>query len=124
MLWSFPRTAAILAATLLNVSTYAVVFADAPDFPADVLPVLKQNCSTCHNATHASGGIDLTLLYDSDAVRERYDLWKKAVKQVQHNTMPPDEALNNADRQLLLGWHQSEFFVLMNATPDRRCPAN
>jgi hypothetical protein len=110
MLWSFPRTAAILAATLLNVSTYAVVFADPPDFPADVLPVLKQNCSTCHNATHASGGIDLTLLYDSDAVRERYDLWKKAVKQVQHNTMPPDEALNNADRQLLLGWHQSEFF--------------
>lgn len=109
MLCSHLRAVAILAAMLVLVSTSTVVHAASPDFSADVLPILKDHCISCHDAKHASGGIDLTLLRNAASVRERYDLWKKAVKQIQYNTMPPDDPIDNADRQRLIGWHQAEF---------------
>lgn len=103
------RAVAILAAMLVLLSASTVVHAANPDFSADVLPILKDHCVSCHDAKHASGGIDLTLLRDAASVRERYDLWKRAVKQIQYNTMPPDDPIDNADRQRLIGWHQAEF---------------
>lgn len=109
MLCSHLRAVAILAAMLVLVSMSTAVHAAGPDFSADVLPVLKDHCISCHDAKHASGGIDLTDLRDAASVRDRYDLWKKTVKQLQYSTMPPDDPLENADRQRLLGWHDSEF---------------
>jgi hypothetical protein len=94
---------------LVVLSITGTLPAAEPGFPADVLPVLKANCTSCHNAKRANGGVDLTLLRDPTSVRERYDLWKKAVKQIQNNTMPPDGPLEEVDRQRLLGWHRSEF---------------
>lgn len=109
MLCRHLRAVAILAAMLVLVSTSTVVHAASSDFSTDVLPILKDHCISCHDARHASGGIDLTLLRDAASVRERYNLWKKALRQIQYNTMPPDDPIDNADRQRLIGWHQAEF---------------
>jgi hypothetical protein len=79
------------------------------DFSSDVLPILKENCISCHNAKRANGGVDLTSLRDVDTVQERYDLWKKVVRQIQNKTMPPNDPLEEASRRTLLDWHQTKF---------------
>lgn len=104
-----PRSRLWVVATLCVLSITYPLPAAEPSFPDDVLPLLKANCTSCHNAKRANGGVDLTRLRDPASVQERYDLWNKAVKQVQNNTMPPDDPLEDADRQRLLGWHRSEF---------------
>src|SRR5882757_4031462 len=38
----------------------AVVFHEAPvDFPSEVYPVLKSNCTACHNKTTTKGGLNM-----------------------------------------------------------------
>jgi hypothetical protein len=102
-----PRNSLWAIALVLSITSN--LSAAEPGFPADVLPVLEAHCTSCHNARRANGGVDLTVLRDPTSVRERYDLWKKAVKQIRNNTMPPDDPLEDMDRQRLLGWHHSEF---------------
>jgi hypothetical protein len=86
-------------------------------FSDQVLPLLREQCTSCHNPKKAGGGVDLTLLKDPNSVRLRYDLWKKAVKQVRNNTMPPGEPLAEADRKRMLDWHQTEFVLSKTRDP-------
>jgi len=88
-----------------------------PDFATSVLPLLNENCTSCHNAKQSSGGVDLTSFRDQSAVKTRYDIWKKVVKQVQSNSMPPDDPLEERTKGILLNWQKATFEMSPNSDP-------
>ena len=86
------RSTAMLVAGMM---ASAAAIAETPTFTKDVLPILQENCQTCHrpNGDNMSGMIAPMSLMDYQEVRP----WAKAIKKaVEGRTMPP--------------WHAGEKF--------------
>ncbi len=85
--------------TVLAISSFFATAADPPrtqtppadgaGFDAKVKPILKNTCSLCHNASLASGGLNLAPYMDAASVFEDRDTWEKIVQKVQAGEMPP-----------------------------------
>ncbi|TVP96779.1 MAG: DUF1592 domain-containing protein [Planctomycetaceae bacterium] len=92
-------------------------FAADDTFAEGIQPLLEKRCVDCHDAGEARGGVDFSGITSHAAAISRYDLWKRVVTQVRAAQMPPDDPLNQAERQQLLGWIETSFDTSDNPDP-------
>src|SRR5260370_6811180 len=75
---------------LLCLSAWA---ADAPaTFDQTVRPFVAKTCVMCHNASLASGGLNLAQLNSNPNVIASRDVWEKVVAKMHGGEMPPPAA--------------------------------
>ena len=100
--------------------TLALLFAASPllraadvvgSFDKDVLPILRDTCSGCHNAKVVSGGLNLTPFMDSASVLSKREGWEAIVAKLRAGEMPPDGIPKPSDEKMnaLLKYVQGEF---------------
>ena len=62
---------------------------DAAAFAKIVTPVLKNNCSGCHNASMNSGGVNLLAYNDAATLSTDREAWDRIVQKIESGEMPP-----------------------------------
>ena len=85
-----------------------------PDFNAAVLPVLREHCLDCHNASKQKGDLDLEIVASPQGLRQRPRTWQRVLEQLSENAMPPDSKprLAPAARDALLAWVRGSLHSL------------
>jgi mono/diheme cytochrome c family protein len=63
---------------------------DAAGFDAKIKPILQNTCSTCHNASMASGDLNLTPYLASSTIFDDRATWEKIAHKVSAGEMPPE----------------------------------
>jgi len=63
---------------------------DAAGFDAKVKPILKNTCSQCHNASLASGDLNLQPYLDPAGFFEDRATWEKITHKIESGEMPPE----------------------------------
>ncbi len=87
--------AGVAAALTLGVALFAAPNTppkpalDAAGFDKQVKPVLKNNCSGCHNATNMSGGVNLLPYAEASTLTSDREAWDKIVQKIESGEMPP-----------------------------------
>lgn len=72
-------------------------------FGEAVQPVLKQNCTLCHNNKLASGGLNLEQFSDASTLEKQRSAWERIIAKVRSGEMPPKGAPQlRADQRLAL----------------------
>jgi mono/diheme cytochrome c family protein len=92
--------------------TTAAFAADAPaTFDQTVRPFVAKTCVMCHNASLASGGLNLAQLNSSPNVIASRDVWEKVVAKMHGGEMPPPAAPrpDPAQLQAVVAFLKSEF---------------
>ena len=62
---------------------------DAAGFDKTVKPVLKNNCSGCHNPGMMSGGVNLLPYAEASTLSTDREAWDKIVQKIESGEMPP-----------------------------------
>jgi Protein of unknown function (DUF1592)/Protein of unknown function (DUF1588)/Protein of unknown function (DUF1587)/Protein of unknown function (DUF1585)/Protein of unknown function (DUF1595) len=62
---------------------------DAAGFDAKVKPILKETCEGCHNATLASGDLNLAPYLDAATILSDRPTWQKITHRIEAGEMPP-----------------------------------
>src|SRR6187402_1659250 len=76
------------------------------EFSAKVLPILTDNCMTCHNDSEMAGDFSMEPLRDPKAVVKSAELFEKMHDKLERGKMPPasERPLSAADKATLMGW--------------------
>ncbi|WP_162342981.1 DUF1592 domain-containing protein [Cyclobacterium salsum] len=74
------------------------------DYPTEIIPVLRDNCYTCHNVGNPKGGVNLEKYEEEGRIVKDGQLWLKVVDQVKTKEMPPSNkpALNENEYHVLV----------------------
>lgn len=74
------------------------------DYTTEIIPVLRENCYTCHNVGNPKGGVNLERYEEEGRIIKDGQLWLKVVDQVKTKEMPPSNkpALNENDYLVLV----------------------
>jgi hypothetical protein len=88
--------AGALVATLLISPLPA---ADTGSFEKSVRPLLDGTCSQCHNASLASGGLNMAKM-TPDSLDKNPDRWRLLLRRVSDGEMPPPDVARPPDAQL------------------------
>lgn len=74
------------------------------DYTQEIIPVLKQNCYTCHNVGNPKGGVNLEKYEEEGRIIKDGQLWLKVVEQVKTKEMPPSNkpSLNDNEYHVLV----------------------
>src|SRR4030095_5204345 len=83
--------ASLAAINVANHQTSSGRAAVAP-IPAQITPLLRQNCAKCHDKDTRSGGIDLTALSFDLADRAIREQWIRIYDRVEKGEMTPKAA--------------------------------
>ncbi len=104
---------ALLSIELLPAASQDATFGKA------VQPMLRQNCSICHNNTTASGGLSVERFTDSASIAGNRDVWERIVAKVRSGEMPPKGAPRSAPDQVqaLIQYVRQEFDRIDRARP-------
>ena len=80
-------------------------------FEKDVQPVLRQNCSGCHNEKLASGGLNVTPFMEAGSLAARREGWERILAKLRGGEMPPKGMPKPAPGRLaaFLKYLDSEF---------------
>ena len=103
---------AVLAVTISAFAAPANPAAvDSAGFDAKVKPILKNTCSTCHNDSVQSGGVDLLPYLDASTVATDRAAWEKITQKIETGEMPPKGIPRPPQAQLtaLVNFLHSEF---------------
>lgn len=125
MRWVPPTVLAGLLAAGLNLSHRTEARQDAAppprpvptghDFAADVRPLLKTYCFSCHNAAKRKGELDLEQIDTAAAALDLSELWEQVGERTTAREMPPPASKQPTDgeRRLLAAWvkHAAEARV-------------
>ena len=81
------------------------------DFDRDIVSRLKRYCGDCHDASSASGDLDLDQLVATRPLVVRRKHWLNVIQQIKLRSMPPPDAEQpeESDRKLLAAWLTSTF---------------
>ncbi|MEX2566340.1 MAG: DUF1592 domain-containing protein [Cyclobacteriaceae bacterium] len=94
----------LLTFIYLGVFIWGVKAQGTLDYNKDIIPVLKQNCYSCHNVGNPKGGVNLEKYEEEGRIVKDGQLWLKVVDQIKSKEMPPSNkpSLNEADYHLLV----------------------
>ena len=68
----------------------SAIFGDTvADFGTQVKPVIRNSCLGCHNASLASGEVNLTPYLDPASVLKDRAAWEKITQKIESGEMPP-----------------------------------
>lgn len=71
-------------------------------FSADIQPLLKTYCLSCHNPEKLKGDVDLTHFDQPGNIVKEFKLWQTMLQQVEEQEMPPKKPLpTSAEREQL-----------------------
>ena len=62
---------------------------DGPGFARDVAPIIKNNCTGCHNASMMSGGVNLLPYLDGTTLQTDRAAWNTIIQKIESGEMPP-----------------------------------
>src|SRR5262245_43304788 len=98
--------------------------AHAQDALKDVSKLLENNCLRCHSPQKKKGGVDLAPLAAGKDVEKHRKLLRRAIDQVEKQTMPPpaEPPLVAADRELFVKWGKAALVVSEPKDPTLRNP--
>lgn len=91
-----------------------------PDFERDVVPVLDELCSRCHEGEDAEAGVDFSLYLDEESALAEAQLWNEVAWQLWKHAMPPPsrrEQPSAAQRQTVLDWVDAQVAPLLPPSP-------
>lgn len=74
--------------------------AAAAGFEKAVRPVLANTCAACHNASMASGGLNVSQLSEASSVIQQREAWEKILQKVRTGEMPPAGIPRPPDAQI------------------------
>ncbi|MBL8230744.1 MAG: DUF1592 domain-containing protein [Bryobacterales bacterium] len=79
--------------------------------PQTVLSFVRKNCAGCHNASKASGDIDLSGFKEAKSFDEDREIWEKVVSKLKTGEMPPPPLPKPpaADVNAVTGYLTQEF---------------
>ena len=114
-----------LVATILFLLSFDCVKASdmaKVSFEKDILPILKENCFSCHGNGEAKGDLSLDGFKTASDVHRGYKVWEKIRKLVHANEMPPKKKKKRLDakqRALLTDWTRHSLDVFYRtSSPD------
>ncbi len=111
---NYPRTAiAILFAVSGLVTQGRVSGADpVANYDADVLPVLKKHCFSCHNEKKPRGGVVLDKYKNLTEIKKDIKLWERVADNLRTGDMPPSGKPKPTPKQLdvVNRWLDSQVF--------------
>ena len=92
----------------------------ADRFRDEILPILQDRCFDCHGDGSAKGSLALDEFSDHADLLGRRDLWLDVVKNIRGRIMPPERKpqLSSEEKELIIGWVQSDVFGIDSANPD------
>ncbi len=84
------------------------------DYQQDVLPLLTSYCGDCHSGASPDAGVAFEQLDIARARTLDRAIWKKVHTQLDNQIMPPpdNEQPTEEERQLLLGWIESQALTV------------
>ena len=84
---------------------------DVAGFDKTVKPILKNNCSACHNATVMSGGVNLAPYAEASTLGTDREAWDKIVQKIESGEMPPKGMPRPPQAQVaaLISFAKAEF---------------
>src|SRR5215469_8637551 len=85
------------------------VTVDAAGFEKNVKPILKNTCSGCHNASVASGGVNLLPYLDASTVLDDRASWEKILQKIEAGEMPPKSVPAPAQLSVLVSFVRGEL---------------
>ncbi len=88
----------------------------AASFQAQVLPLLKANCTECHGAAKQKAKINLDGSRTLEKLTADRTLWYQVLDQLEAGTMPPEDAEKHptpVERQAIIQWIRGDFTDLM-----------
>ncbi len=95
----------LLAATLLALTCSSSALALGEDaFEQQVLPLIREHCSDCHNDDDDSGSISFTSYGTFESIKRDAPLWEKVAAVLARNEMPPEDSgeMPPGDRKLVV----------------------
>lgn len=105
----------------LVLAACSLASAAEPAFLADVQPILRSRCISCHDAEENSANVNFAAIADDKSAARQRKLWRKAVAQLEAGAMPPKDEpqLTAAEKEKLLAWMKQAI-----ETIDCNDPAN
>jgi hypothetical protein len=84
---------------------------DSAGFDAKVKPILKNTCSGCHNASLASGDLNLQPYLSPASIFEDRATWEKIAHKIEAGEMPPEGIERPPEDQMmaLIGFVRGQF---------------
>ena len=89
-------------------------------FEKDILPILQENCFSCHGDGEAKGDLSLDGFKTANDVHRGYKIWEKIRKLVLANEMPPQKKKKRPDakqRALLTDWTRQTLDTFYRTAP-------
>ena len=89
-------------------------------FEKDILPILEDNCFSCHGDGEAKGDLSLDEFKTASDVHRGYKIWEKVRKLVLANEMPPQKKKKRPDakqRALLADWTRHTLDTFYRTAP-------
>ena len=89
-------------------------------FEKDILPILQENCFSCHGDGEAKGDLSLDGFKTANDVHRGYKIWEKIRKLVLANEMPPRKKKKRPDakqRALLTDWTRQTLDTFYRTAP-------
>lgn len=80
------RIATLAAACVLTASGQSV---DVAGFNKNVQPIIKNNCTGCHNEALSSGNVNLAPFLNASTVSTQRGGWEKIIQKIRSGEMPP-----------------------------------
>ena len=84
------KLTAIILLLLSAVGASAVDLANV-SFEKDILPILEENCFSCHGDGETKGDFSLDGFKAASDVHRGYKIWEKVRKLILANEMPPEK---------------------------------
>jgi len=77
-----------------------------PLFTADIQPILRARCVSCHGPEEKSANVNFAAIVDDKSAARQRKLWRKVVAQLEAGAMPPadEPQLTAAEKEKLLAW--------------------
>ncbi len=89
-------------------------------FEKDILPIIEDNCFSCHGDGEAKGDLSLDGFKTASDVHRGYKIWEKVRKLVLANEMPPENKKKRPDakqRALLADWTRHTLDTFYRTAP-------
>ena len=111
-----PRAALLIP---LVPALFALAAPQQATYETAVTPVLRRNCSVCHNDTTLAGGLSMDRFTGAASIAGNREVWERIVAKLRSGEMPPKGAPRpaGAEVQELVRWVGQEFDRLDRAQP-------
>ena len=118
MVWTVAVIPVALWLTTVNSGAETLPAGDR--YRDSILPILEDRCYDCHGDGSNKGSLALDEFKTDADLIGNHDLWWSVAKNIRARLMPPKHKpqLNDAERQLIDGWIQSDVFGIDPDNPD------